>query len=37
MKNNEEKAAQKIVEIKSLDERIADLIEIGKKQKYITF
>ena len=38
MKNNEEdKTVQKIVEIKSLEERIKDLIEIGKKQKYITF
>ena len=39
MKNNneEDKTVQKIVEIKSLEERIKDLIEIGKKQKYITF
>ena len=38
MKNNEEaKTAKKIVEIKSLEDRINELIEIGKKQKYITF
>ena len=39
MKNNEKetKTAGKIVEIKSLEERIEELIEIGKKQKYITF
>lgn len=38
MNNNEEaKTAKKIVEIKSLEERIAELIEIGKKQKFITF
>ena len=39
MKNNEKetKTAGKIVEIKSLEERIDELIEIGKKQKYITF
>ena len=39
MKNNneEDKTVQKTVEIKSLEERIKDLIEIGKKQKYITF
>ena len=37
MENKEEKTAQKIVEIKSLEDRIKDLIEIGKKQKYITF
>ncbi len=37
MENNEEKTAQKIVEIKSLEDRIKDLIEIGKKQKYVTF
>ena len=36
-KNEDAKTAQKIVEIKSLDDRIKDLIEIGKKQKYITF
>ena len=37
MENKEEKTAQKIVEIKSLEDRIKDLIEIGKKQKYVTF
>lgn len=38
MKNNEEeKTAGKIVEIKSLEDRIKELIELGKKQKYITF
>ena len=38
MKNNEEnKTVQKIVEIKSLEDRIKELIEIGKNQKYITF
>ena len=38
MENNEEvKTTQKIVEIKSLEERIKELIELGKKQKYITF
>ena len=39
MKNNEEetKTAQKIVEIKSLDDRINDLIEMGKEKKYVTF
>ena len=37
MENNEEKTVQKIVEIKSLEDRIKDLIEIGKKQKYVTF
>ena len=36
-KNEDAKTAQKIVEIKSLEDRIKDLIEIGKKQKYITF
>ena len=39
MKNNEEetKTVQKIVEIKSLDDRINDLIEMGKEKKYVTF
>ena len=39
MKNNEEetKTAQKIVEIKSVDERLKDLIKIGKEKKYVTF
>ena len=38
MNNNEEiKTTQKIVEIKSLEDRIKDLIEMGKKQKYVTF
>ena len=38
MKNNEEnKTVQKIVEIKSLEDRIKDLIEIGKKEHYVTF
>ena len=38
MNNNEEvKKTQKIVEIKSLDERIQELIKLGKEQKYITF
>ena len=38
MKNNEEeKTAVKIVEIKSLDDRINDLIEMGKEKKYVTF
>ena len=39
MKNNEEetKTAQKIVEIKSVDERLRDLIKIGKEKKYVTF
>ena len=38
MNHNEEvKTTQKIVEIKSLEDRIKDLIEIGKKQKYVTF
>ena len=37
MENKEEKTVQKIVEIKSLEDRIKDLIEIGKKQKYVTF
>ncbi len=40
MKNNENeevKTPQKIVEIKSLEDRIKELIELGKKQKYVTF
>ena len=38
MNNNEEvKTAKKIVEIKSLEERIGELIELGKQQKFITF
>ena len=38
MNHNEEgKTAKKIVEIKSLEERIGELIELGKKQKFITF
>ena len=39
MKNNEEetKTVQKIVEIKSLEDRINDLIEMGKEKKYVTF
>ncbi len=38
MKNNEEsKTVQKIVEIKSLEDRIKELIAIGKEKKYITF
>lgn len=39
MKNNEEetKTVQKIVEIKSLDDRINDLTEMGKEKKYVTF
>ena len=39
MKNNEEetKTAQKIVEIKSVDERLKDLIKIGKEKKDVTF
>lgn len=39
MKNNEEetKTAKKIVEIKSVDERLKDLIKIGKEKKYVTF
>ena len=36
-KENENTGVQKILEIKSLEERIKDLIEIGKKKKYITF
>ncbi len=34
---DETKTVQKIVEIKSLEDRINDLIKIGKEQKYITF
>ena len=39
MKNNEEetKTVQKIVEIRSLEDRINDLIEMGKEKKYVTF
>ena len=38
MNHNEEgKTAKKIVEIKSLEERSGELIELGKKQKFITF
>ena len=38
MNNNEEvKTTQKIVEIKSLEDRIKELIELGKEKKYITF
>lgn len=38
MNHNEEgKTAKKIAEIKSLEERIGELIELGKKQKFITF
>ncbi len=45
MKNNEKKVETKetkesvkeIFEIKSLEERINDLIKIGKEKKYITF
>lgn len=37
MKKEEEKVVTEIVEIKSLEERIKDLIELGKKKKYITF
>lgn len=37
MKNNEKESTKKIVEIKSLEERINDLLELGKKQTYITF
>ena len=36
-KENENTGVQIILEIKSLEERIKDLIEIGKKKKYITF
>lgn len=36
-KENENTGVQKILEIKSLEERIKGLIEIGKKKKYITF
>lgn len=35
--NEETKTAQKIVEIKSLEDRIKELIELGKEKKYITF
>lgn len=35
--NNENMGVKKIVEIKSLEERIDDLIKIGKEKKYITF
>ena len=38
MNNNEEvKTTQKIVEIKSLEDRIKDLIKLGQEKKYITF
>ena len=37
MNNENAKGAGKITEIKSLDERINELLELGKKQKYITF
>ena len=45
MKNNEKKVETKetkesvkeIFEIKSLEERINDLIKVGKEKKYITF
>ncbi len=38
MNNNEEvKTTQKIVEIKSLEDRINDLIKLGQEKKYITF
>jgi len=35
--NNENIGVKKIVEIKSLEERISDLITLGKERKYITF
>ncbi len=35
--NNEKETVQKINEIKSLDDRIKDLIKLGKEQDYITF
>lgn len=35
--NNENTGVKKIVEIKSLEERIDDLIKLGKEKKYITF
>ena len=37
MNNNENKTVKEIVEIKSLEDRINDLLELGKKRKYITF
>lgn len=37
MKNKENESVTKIAEIKSLEDRIKDLIELGKKKKYITF
>lgn len=37
MNNENAKGAGKITEIKSLEERINELLELGKKQKYITF
>ncbi len=35
--NNENMGVKKIVEIKSLEERIEDLIKLGSEKKYITF
>ncbi len=35
--SNENTGVKKIVEIKSLEERISDLIALGKERKYITF
>ncbi len=36
-KKETQETASKITEIKSLEERIADLLKIGKEKKYITF
>ncbi len=35
--NNENSTVKEITEIKSLEDRIKDLIALGKKQKYVTF
>lgn len=37
MKNNENNTVKEIAEIKSLEDRINDLITLGKEQNYITF
>ena len=37
MKNNETETVKGIAEIKSLEDRINDLLELGKNKKYITF
>ncbi len=37
MKNNEKESAKTIVEIKSLESRIEELVNIGKKKGFITF